>query len=345
MKKIKKLDCSLKDYKLYQKSIRTLGIGDDVFLSLKEKENGFKDVFAFDTENNIIGEFFREESLEIFPFVSNGENFELKAKVKKFITKEDDFNAVVLDIEIDAPDNFDENEFMKKYTKKESSNPIQFKNDVQQVSSPPKKSYKGCLVFFVIAVIFTLFVAVISKSEDNKNIENNSIDSTSVVDSKKSRLDSSKIKSLKHLFTEKKDDFNPNTWVKPKSRPYYVNQNGFYCYFSKDSNGNVFNFRFVGQYAAEDWLFIKYLKFNIDGKNYDFYPIKIETDNDSTIWEWFDEQIKINDSDLIEAIANAKSVKVRFEGRQYYKDKIMSQSNILSIKNTLEYYKAQGGSF
>lgn len=345
MKKIKKIDCSLKDYKIYQKSIRNLGIGDDVVLALKEKDNGFKDVFAFDSENNIIGEFFREESLELFPFVSEPENFVFKTKVKKFLPKEEDFNAVILDIEIEAPDNFDENKFLEKFTKEDSSKPIQFKNDIQGVKTNSKKSYKGCLVFFIFTVVIFLLIAIFSKSDDEIKNENNLIDSTSVVESKKSATDSSKIKNLKHLFTEKKDDFGESTWIKPKSKPEYINQNGFYCYFEKDANGNAFNFRFVGQYAADDWLFIKYLKFNIDGKNYEFYPSEVNTDNDSTIWEWFDEGINVTDSKLIEAIANAKSVKIRFEGRQYYNDKIMSKNNINSIKNTLEYYKALGGSF
>lgn len=348
MKYLKKIDCSLKDYKIYQKSIRNLGIGDELHLKIKTKENGFKDVFAYDSDGNIIGELFREESLEIFPFVSNSEKFEIKVNVKKFISKEEDCNAVVINIEIYVPDNFNEDEFLNTFSNSEKSKKIEFKNSDQ---SPIKnnKTSNGCLLFFLVSVMIVFLSVIFSKSSTNSDSNNDSL-SINKLDSTrtnitKSKIDSSKINSLKQFFTEKKDEFSDNSWVKPKSKPYYINQNGFYCYFQKDASGNVSNFRFVGQYAAEDWLFIRYLKFNIDGKNYDFYPNEINTDNDTTIWEWFDDEITMTDYKLIEEISKAKSVKIRFEGRQYYDDKIMSQNNITSIKRTLEYYKAHGGSF
>jgi len=158
-------------------------------------------------------------------------------------------------------------------------------------------------------------------------------------------IDSSEIKKLKSLFIVKKDEFDSHAWIKPKSKPAYINRNGFYCYFAQNSNGSVDNFRFVGQYAADEWLFIKKLTFNIDGENYEYFPDNIDSDHETTIWEWYDDQITPTTLNIIEKISKAKNVKVRFTGSQYYDDKIMSQSNIKSIKNTFEYYKALGGSF
>jgi len=208
-------------------------------------------------------------------------------------------------------------------------------------------------LIFIIAISFELLSC--SKSNPNKSMinENETLQDSIAMPSKEAidraiaynTIDSAKVKSLQSLFIVKKDEFNDYAWIKPKSRPIYVNSNGFYCYFAKNNDGTVSNFRFVGQYASSEWLFIKKVVFNIDGENVQFYPEDIKTDHDTSIWEWFDEQIVSSNSDLINKIANAKKVKVRFHGDQYYDDKVMSQSNIKSIKNTLEYYKAFGGRF
>jgi len=158
-------------------------------------------------------------------------------------------------------------------------------------------------------------------------------------------VDSVKAGKLKPLFVENKDEFEGYTWVQPKSRPIYRNQNGFYCYFQKSKDNKVSNLRFVGQYEDEDWLFINHVKFNIDGVVWDYTPKKINKDNDSRIWEWFDDDVNSSNALLIEAISNAKVVNVRFIGRQYHDERKMSKNNIQSIRNTLEYYKALGGKY
>lgn len=206
-----------------------------------------------------------------------------------------------------------------------------------------KKSNKiGCLVIIAIAFIIFLIAKTADASPSGTNDGVDQVVTQESTDENISTLDSAKIKNLKHLFTEKKDEFEDITWVQPKSRPPYRNQNGAYIYFSKNSTG-VGNLRFVMQYAAEDWLFIDGVKFIIDGKTFEYYTGDWERDNDSGIWEWSDQQLSKNNMALIESIANGKVVKYRLNGRQYYKDKTMSANTIKSIKNTLEYYKALGG--
>lgn len=51
--------------------------------------------------------------------------------------------------------------------------------------------------------------------------------------------------------------------------------------------------------------------FNCDGNNYTYTPEKVDRDNDTRIWEWFDEQVSAEDEPLIKAIANAKTVKMK----------------------------------
>lgn len=159
-------------------------------------------------------------------------------------------------------------------------------------------------------------------------------------------IDSSKIKKLSPLFVFKKDEFDPNgkTWIRPKSAPKYVDMNGIYCYFMKNNNG-VSNFRLQIQYYADDWLFIRKYQFSIDGKAYEFIPMKVERDNGygGKIWEWCDEAVTDNDVNFVKALAKAKSAKIKFIGDQYYNIKTIKTKELQSIKNTIDLYIAMGG--
>lgn len=160
------------------------------------------------------------------------------------------------------------------------------------------------------------------------------------------KIDSAKIKELKPFFKIKKDEFSTTgkTWYKPKSAPNYTNQNGLYCYFQTE-NDVPSNLRFRMQYYSDDWLFFSRVQFSIDGKAYEFIPMNTETDsgNGGYIWEWFDENISESDKELIYALANAKSAKMKLIGRQYYDVKNITQDQIKNIKRTLELYEAMGG--
>ncbi len=163
---------------------------------------------------------------------------------------------------------------------------------------------------------------------------------------KTAKIDSAKIKELKKFFRIKKDEFSTTgkTWYTPKSAPRYTNRNGLYCYFQTE-NGIPSNFRFRMQYYSDDWLFFSKVQFSIDGKAYEYVPMDTETDNGDggRIWEWFDESVSESDKELINALANAKSAKMKLIGRQYFDIKNITQEQIKSIKRTLELYQAMGG--
>lgn len=149
------------------------------------------------------------------------------------------------------------------------------------------------------------------------------------------------VAQLSKLASFRKDDFDGVTWIKPKSRPSY--ENGLYCYFSQQGE-QASNFRFFIQYYADDWLFIKSYRFIVDGVTYDYVPNKVDRDNGSgSIWEWSDKHVGVEDMPLIKALAYAKTAKVRFEGSQYYKDRIITAAQLKTIRNMLELYTGMGG--
>lgn len=171
----------------------------------------------------------------------------------------------------------------------------------------------------------------------------------STVTDNTSKIDSIKINELKVYFKQKKDEFSPEgkTWIKPKSSPAYTNQNGIYCYFQTENNIPS-NLRFRVQYYSDEWLFFDKIQFSIDGKAYEYIPLDTETDSGDGgyIWEWFDENVSTsNDKELLNALANAKSAKMKFIGKQYYDIKSISKEQLNGIKRTIDYYKALGGSF
>lgn len=204
-------------------------------------------------------------------------------------------------------------------------------------------------------VTYTIFA---TKSKQEKEIEdrifsmNNSI-KDAVQENKnqeaaKIKVDTVKVKELEKYFRVKSDEFsNENKkWYEPKNAPQYTNRNGIYCYFMTE-NGIPSNLRFRVQYYADEWLFFKKIQFSIDGKAFDYTPDRTETDsgNGGYIWEWFDQSLTATDKELVYALANAKSAKMKFIGRQYYNVKTISQDQISSIKRTIELYNAMGGQY
>ncbi len=160
------------------------------------------------------------------------------------------------------------------------------------------------------------------------------------------KIDSVKVRALEKFFRKRKDEFSSTNviWYEPKSAPKYTNMNGLYCYFQTE-NGIPGNLRFRLQYYSDDWLFFSKVQFAIDDKAFDYVPNSTETDSGDGgfIWEWFDESVSESDKDLINALANAKSAKMKLIGRQYHDIKKVSQDQINSIKRTIELYEAMGG--
>lgn len=159
------------------------------------------------------------------------------------------------------------------------------------------------------------------------------------------RLNDERVKKLMKYFSTNKDEFSTKgvSVIKPLNTPKFIYQNAIFCYIGL-INEKPTDFRFRVQYFSDDWLFIKKLQFNIDGKAYEYIPNSVERDHNQDIWEWFDESITTtSDVELLKALANCKKAKVKFIGSQYYDVRNISEKDILSIKRTLELYEALGG--
>lgn len=212
------------------------------------------------------------------------------------------------------------------------------------------KEYEQCIN--QVNILLNKHLGSNEAKEGKELLEKSNIELKKIAEAKK-KEEAEKIKKEKQRLAnatrkmrKKYDDMNGITWYYDKSSPRYTNYNGFYAYIGKEKNGLPW-LRLRIQYAADDWLFIEKYIIKVDGVTYTISEEKygeIETDNgDGGIWEWLDRAVDNDEFEIIKAVANGKNVKIRFVGKQYYKDKIITSRQKLALRNVLDAYEALGG--
>jgi len=92
-------------------------------------------------------------------------------------------------------------------------------------------------------------------------------------------------RATKNMF-KKYNEFTETFWYQDASSPRYVNRNGFFLEFGKSKTGSLTDLYLNIQYYAEDWLFVEFMSFTVDGTPYKYFPSKVERDHDGgKIWE------------------------------------------------------------
>ena len=153
---------------------------------------------------------------------------------------------------------------------------------------------------------------------------------------------------LKKL-SAKKDEMRGITFYKHPSTPHYRNANSVHLYFGKNDDGTFTHLRFVMQYFADDWLFVEKAWSKADGATVELPAIKKfsgwERDNGSgDIWEWSDAALTSPlEISQVRTLANSKSVTVRFEGKQYYKDKKITEKQLSAMREVMAAYETATG--
>lgn len=108
-----------------------------------------------------------------------------------------------------------------------------------------------------------------------------------------------------------------------------------YPFIFKDS-GEVYPFVEV-LYKADDWLFIDEYSISADGYRWDSSKRTFDRDNSGgTIWEWDTDSLNDEYIKVLSKMANAKSSKIRFRGRQYYADYELTSSQKSELASLIE---------
>jgi hypothetical protein len=142
------------------------------------------------------------------------------------------------------------------------------------------------------------------------------------------------------------DDVKGITWYYDKGTPQYTNYNSFHLYMGKEKSGKPW-LRFRIQYAADDWLFIESYIIKTDNESYTISTSygEVETDNGSGgIWEWYDIALDNRLYNIVKDVIKSKTVKLRCNGKQYYKDRTLTAKEKQGLQNILDAYEALGGS-
>jgi hypothetical protein len=156
-----------------------------------------------------------------------------------------------------------------------------------------------------------------------------------------------KIEELnQYIASSKKDEFDPDQviWHRPKSASKYADE--VYCYFSS-AKGAPGALRFRIQFSGDELIFFGKVQFSIDGNAYEYIPSGTRTDirSDGKIREWFDEPLRETGKELINALANAQSAKIKFIGKQRSVIRTISTEQAGDIKRVVELYRLMGGEF
>jgi tetratricopeptide (TPR) repeat protein len=137
------------------------------------------------------------------------------------------------------------------------------------------------------------------------------------------------------------DDFKDVLFYTHKSSPKGVSQAGVFAYIA--TNDYYTNLRFAINYSASEFLFIKSYIVKADDKSFDFESdVKLDHSG-GLIWEWTDRLVGSKDYEIIKAIAYAESAKIRFQGRDYYYDKEITEQEKEAFREILELYEALDG--
>lgn len=212
----------------------------------------------------------------------------------------------------------------------------------------------GVIIFFIF---FIAFCAKVSDSARKEAVKTAVIEDSDYVAPSEVYTSVPKAEPIKKIntdsivnlyrkdFTFKEDEFSANKriWVEPKNAPKYIDVNSVYMYFQM-VNGKASNLRLKIQYTADDWLFIRKYVFNCDGFPIEYIPDDVKRDNkNGYIWEWSDQGMTKFESSLVNTIYTSKSIKVKFDGSQYYKVRTLSQKEISYLQKTIKFYRELGG--
>jgi hypothetical protein len=147
-----------------------------------------------------------------------------------------------------------------------------------------------------------------------------------------------------------RDKMRGLTWYQHPTSPKHVNSNGFYLYFAKDDSGHFAPLRLVVRYNASDWLFVHKAWAKADGVTVVIpqsagRSMGWERDHrGGEIWEWSDVPLMLPaEISAVRQLASAKSVTVRFEGRQYYADKELSAQQLKALREVIAAYERATG--
>jgi len=140
--------------------------------------------------------------------------------------------------------------------------------------------------------------------------------------------------ALSNMRVEK-DEFNNTASYRDKTSPQYVSQNGFFLTIKENPTlGRYFTLQV--QYSGGDWLFINRYIVKADDQTFTLIPEDVHRDNTNYVWEWSSFYNEDDFMPMVKAVIDAKDVKIRYQGNEYYKDRVITATEKQALQNVLD---------
>ncbi|WCM49013.1 hypothetical protein OH720_18575 [Pseudomonas sp. WJP1] len=137
------------------------------------------------------------------------------------------------------------------------------------------------------------------------------------------------------------DEIKGVTWISHKSQPVLDNYMSLY-FGTKNGSASIYPLRMKFNYYADSWLFVKSVTIKADDQVFSLDKMDFERDNGSgSIWEWSDSPVE--DMAMLNKIISAKKVVIRYDGRQYYHDFVLPETQKNAMKEILLAWNRYGG--
>jgi hypothetical protein len=144
-------------------------------------------------------------------------------------------------------------------------------------------------------------------------------------------------------MTKRRDSVKGITWYTDRSVPAgHAGDRRLYLYIGKSDGSAAPWLRFVIRYSGDDWLFIEKYIVKTDAATHTLVPDSygasaVERDNGyGGIWEWWDVSADSEHLAVVRAILSSKSSTLRYEGKQYYRDRPITDAERTALRRTLD---------
>lgn len=161
------------------------------------------------------------------------------------------------------------------------------------------------------------------------------------------RKDAAEGKAALARLSKKVDDVKNVTFFRHRDSTPYVNTRSDLQLYIVTEKGSSPTLRLAITYVADDWLFVQKYFIKTDTASYTIDPgstFSIERDNSGgKIWEWYDAVVADAQLPMLQELSKAKRATLRYEGRQYYKDRTVSAAELGRLRDVLLAYRALAG--
>lgn len=180
------------------------------------------------------------------------------------------------------------------------------------------------------------------------------VSNKSILDDAEAKLNELKTAEKERIIAEKTplfdveyDKIEENTWYYHKNQPNYIDTRSYIIpYIGKNGNNTWIVTRY--NYTADSWIFWENLTILVDGEKYykNVGRRNIIRDNDTEVWEYYDEALGYNlgmdnkDIAMLKAISQSAETIIRFEGDEYSYDLTVTQTDKNIIADVLALYEA-----